>query len=122
MRIASVSVVLFGAYLIALGVTLLILPNVLLGIFGIPDTDEFWIRILGGVLIAVGYLYVEGGRTESGWFMRASVFSRAGVAAVLFALVLLSVAPPVIALFGAVDLVTAIWTASELGWPSVLRR
>jgi len=119
MRNAGLSVLLFGAYLIALGTILLLVPNILLGIFGIPDTDEVWIRILGGVLIALGYLYVEGGRAASEWFMRASVVSRAGVAAVLFALVLVGEAPPVIALFGTVDLAAAAWTAYALGWPRV---
>jgi len=121
MRNAGLSVLLFGAYLIALGTTLLLVPNVLLGIFGIPDTDEVWIRILGGVLVALGYLYVEGGRGASEWFMGASVLSRAGVAAVLFALVLFGMAPLVIALFGTVDLAAATWTAYALGWPRVRR-
>ncbi len=100
---------------------LLLLPNVLLGIFGIPNTNEVWIRILGGVLMALGYLYVEGGRAPAEWFMRASVLARIGVAAVLFGLVLLSEAPRVIALFGTVDLAAAAWTAYALGWPWVRR-
>jgi hypothetical protein len=113
---AGFSVAVFGAYLLGLGTVLLLIPNVLLGIFGIPDTNEVWIRILGGVLAALGYLYVEGGRAGSEWFIRASVFSRAGVAAVLFALVLVRVAPTVITLFGLVDLAAATWTAYAIGW------
>jgi hypothetical protein len=116
MRNPGLSVLLFGAYLLALGAMLLVAPNVLLGIFGIPDTDEVWIRILGGVLTALGYLYVMGGRAEAEWFMRASVPSRTWVAAVLFALVILGAAPRIIALFGAVDLAAAAWTAYALGW------
>jgi hypothetical protein len=114
MRNAGMSVLLFGAYLIAVGAMLLVVPNVLLGIFGIPHTDEVWIRILGVVMIALGYLYVEGGRSAAGWFMRASVLTRAGVAAVLLGLVLLGEAAPAIALFGFVDLAAAAWTAYAL--------
>ena len=117
MRNAGLSVLLFGAYLIALGTMLLLLPNVLLAIFGIPDTDEVWIRILGGVLVALGYLYTQGGRAAAAWFLRASVLARTGVAAVLFGLVLVGAAPRVIALFGLVDFAAAVWTAYALGWP-----
>ena len=120
-RSAGLTVLLFGAYLILLGTTLVLIPNVLLGIFGIPDAHEVWIRILGGVLAAIGYLYVEGGRAESRWFMRASVLSRAWVGALLFALVFFGLAPPVIVLFGTVDLAGAAWTAHALGWPRVHR-
>ena len=116
---AAFSVAAFGAYLLGLGTILLLVPNVLLTIFGIPDTNEVWIRILGGVLAALGYLYVEGGRAASVSFIRSSVVSRAGVAAVLFALVLLRAAPTVIALFGLVDLAAAAWTAYAIGWTRV---
>ena len=121
MRNAGVSVLLFGAYLIAVGAILLLVPNVLLGIFGIPHTDEVWIRILGAVMTALGYLYVEGGRSAAGWFLRTSVLTRAGVAAVLFGLVLLGEAAPAIALFGFVDLAAAAWTAYALGWLGMRR-
>lgn len=117
MRNGGLSVLLFGAYLIALGTILLLLPNFLLGIFRIPDTDEVWIRILGGVLMAIGYLYIQGGRAAAEWFLRASVLARAGVAAVLFGLVLFGEAPPIIALFAVADLAAAAWTAYALGWP-----
>jgi hypothetical protein len=121
MRNAGLSVLLFGAYLIALGTILLLIPNVLLAIFGIPDTDEVWIRILGGVLMALGYLYIQGGRAAAAWFMRASVLARTGVAAVLFGLVLVGDAPRVITLFGIVDFAAAVWTAYALGWPWMRR-
>ena len=121
LRNAGLSVLLFGTYLIALGAILLLLPNLLLGVFGIPDTHEVWVRILGGVLMALGYLYVEGGRAVAEWFIRASVLSRAGVAAVLFGLVVLGEAPRVIALFAFVDLAAAMWTAYALGWPWMRR-
>lgn len=121
MRNAGLSVLLFGAYLFVLGTILLLLPNVLLAIFRIPDTDEVWIRILGGVLIALGYLYIQGGRAAAVWFLRASVLARTGVAAVLFGLVLVGDAPRVIALFGVVDIAAAVWTAYALGWPWMRR-
>ncbi len=111
---ARLSVVVFGAYVIALGTALLLAPNFVLALFGIPATDEVWIRILGTVLAVIGYYLIEAGRLGSGWFMRASVLGRAGVAASLYALVVIGAAPPVMALFATVDLAGAIWTAVAL--------
>lgn len=121
MRNASASVAVFGAFTIALGFTLLAVPNFLLGIFGIPRTDEVWIRVLGGLAVAVGYYYIESGRANATWFMRASILGRVWFGGVLFALVLLGMAPPVVALFGTVDLAAAAWTAYALGWPQLRR-
>ena len=114
MRDAATSVLVFGIYVIALGVMLLVAPNLLLGIFAIPPTQEVWIRILGGVLIGVGFYYVDGARSRATRFMRVTVVARAFVAGVLFVLVVLGFAPPVIALFGATDLAAAGWTAYAL--------
>ena len=113
-RRASLSVLVFGTYLVGLGLTLLIAPNLLLGIFGIPRTDEVWVRILGVVLAVIGYYQIQAGRNRSDWFMRASVLGRTGIALTLFGLVAAGVAPLVIALFGAVDLAGAMWTAYAL--------
>ena len=118
-RHAKLSVVIFGAYLIGLGAILTLAPNVLLAIFRIPETNEFWIRILGALLVVIGYYYVEGGRHGSLWLMRASVPGRLGVAAVLGALVVGGVAPPVMALFAAVDVAGATWTAVALRRPAI---
>ena len=114
MRHARLSIVVFGAYVLGLGVALVVAPNFVLAIFGIPETGEVWIRILGAVLAVNGYYLIEAGRLGSRWFMRASVFGRAGVAAFLFALVLAGIAPPVMILFATVDLAGAIWTAVTL--------
>jgi hypothetical protein len=70
-------------------------------------------------LAVIGYYYVEGGRAESVWLMRASVLGRVGVAAVLGALILIGMAPPVMALFVAVDVAGATWTTVALSRPRV---
>jgi hypothetical protein len=111
----------FGAYFIPLGVMLLIIPNVLLAMFGIPGTDEVWIRVLGATVVVLGFYYISGGRAQTTWFLRASVFGRTFGALVLFVLVLLGLAPLTFLLFGMVDLAGAAWTAYALGWVRVLR-
>src|SRR5215213_3720213 len=93
-RHAAVSILVFGTYLVGLGLTLLLAPNVLLGIFGIPRTDEIWVRILGAVLAVIGYYQIQAARQRSEWFMRASVLGRAAIAMTLFGLVVTGAAPP----------------------------
>ena len=44
----------FGVYLLGLGILLALVPNLLLSPFGIPPTNEVWIRVLGVVVINVG--------------------------------------------------------------------
>jgi len=117
MQKGRLSLLVWGAYLIALGTALLLVPNLLLRVLGLPDTDEVWIRIVGGVSVVVGYYCVEGARANSSWFMRASVVARAGFVVVVIALVLFRAAPPVVALFGIVELAAATWTAYAIGWP-----
>ena len=117
MRDAATSVLVFGVYVLALGAALLVVPNLLLGVFGIAATQEVWIRILGGVLVGVSFYYIGAARSRGTWFFRASVIARIWVAAVLFALVILGLAPPIVALFGLTDLAAAGWTAYALRSP-----
>ena len=104
----------FGIYVAVLGVTLLVAPNLLLAIFGIPATQEVWIRLLGGVLTGVSFYYIAAARRRADWFFRASVAGRVWVAGVLIAVVVLGLAPPIITLFGLTDLAAAGWTAYAL--------
>ena len=41
------SIYVYGVYLVILGLTLLVIPNVPLPLFGLPTTNEVWIRIVG---------------------------------------------------------------------------
>ena len=89
-------------------------PDLFLRIFGLAATEDVWVRILGTILIALGYYYVDAARVRTVTFMRATVVGRAFVAAVLFALAALGLAPPVAALFGVGYLAAAAWTAYAL--------
>src|SRR5713226_1616926 len=48
---AEKSLFVFGIYLSGLGVVLLFFPNLLLRFFGVPPTNEVWIRINGMFVI-----------------------------------------------------------------------
>ena len=114
MSSAARSVFVFAIYLFALGAILIVAPNVLLSVFGIPRTDEVWVRVVGMLVVILGYYYLTGARHELVPFLRATVVGRCTVLVTLIAFVVLGLAPPILVLFGVVDAAAAAWTAMAL--------
>ena len=110
------SIFVFGIYVILLGLTLVFIPNTLLKTFKVAETNEVWIRILGMVLLFLGYLYMRASMTgeEMRKFFTWTVHTRSTVIVFLTAFVLLDMVEPVIILFGVIDLAGAAWTALTL--------
>jgi len=107
---AAFSVKVFAVYLAGLGVTLLFVPNLLLGLFGFAATAEVWIRVLGVVVINLGVYYWFAAVSESVPFFRASVATRVFVLVAFTALVVAGLAQSTLILFGAVDALGGLWT------------
>ena len=110
MTSAARSIVYFGIYILLTGLVLLVAPNVLLSMFGLGSTTEVWIRVLGCVVTALGAYYVVMGRAEASSFFKATVWGRAWIFVSFLGLVVVGMAKPPLVLFGAVDLLGAIWT------------
>ena len=111
---AAKSVHVFGLYLALPGLGFLLIPNVLLPLFGGPTTDQPWIRVVGVLVLALGYYYVQAARKELTEFFPVTVHVRVAVFVVFAAFVLLRLAPPTLIMFGVVDLAGAIWTQLSL--------
>jgi len=111
---ARVSILVFGIYMVVLGLALLVVPNVLLSLFAYPATTEMWIRILGFIVVVLGYYYIVAARYELTPFFKASVYGRPAVIVCFAAFVLLGMAKPVLVLFGLIDLLGANWTGLAL--------
>lgn len=107
---AAKSLFVFGIYLCGLGLTLLLVPNLLLRVFGVPPTNEVWIRINGMVVLCLSFYYVLAARAELTAFIRWTVWARAAVIIYFAAFVLLIQAPKALLLFGLIDLLSAAWT------------
>ena len=101
----------FSIYLFALGSTLVTVPNLLLSFFGIPETHEVWIRVVGVPVLVIGYIIFMASRIELFAVFRWSVPARLSVLAFFVAFVAMGLAPPILMLFGAADAAGAIWTA-----------
>ena len=107
---AAKSLFVFGVYLCGLGVILLLFPNWLLHFFGVPPTNEVWIRINGMFVICLALYYLNAARYGLTRFIHWTVWARAAVIFCFTAFVLLVGAPKALLLFGLVDLLSATWT------------
>lgn len=100
----------FGWYLLALGAVLIIVPNVLLALFGIPATNEVWIRVAGMLAGIVGYYYLRASAAGFNEFIAWTIPVRISVLVFFCVFVVLGLAPPILILFGVVDTAGAAWT------------
>lgn len=107
---AGKTLFIWSIYLLFLGVSLLFVPNLLLGLFGIPETHEVWIRLIGMFVLLLAYFSFMSARTDNKEYMLWSVHARASVILFFTAFVLTGLAVPTLLLFGVVDLAAAAWT------------
>ena len=107
---ASISMKVFAAYLFAIGEVLLMTPNFLLDLFGFSGTSEVWIRVIGVVVMNFSAFYWFAAKYEARPLYMVSVFTRTFSFIAFTAFALLSLARPMLVLFGAVDLAGALWT------------
>ena len=108
------SVFIFGIYLFVLGTVLLVIPNVLLSLFGFQETSEVWIRVVGMLIFILAFYYTTAARKELTNFFRITVYGRGSVIVFFIIFVVLKLAEPMLILFGVVDLLGAVWTALTL--------
>lgn len=107
---AARSIIIFGIYVVVTGLGLLLLPNTLLSVAGLPTTSEVWIRMLGLLVAIVGCYYLYLGRLNVVPFFRVTVPGRLALALGLLTLVLLDQGDPQVLLFAVLDSAGAIWT------------
>ena len=104
----------FGIYLLLLGPALIFVPNALLSVFGVPPTDEVWIRVVGVLAMTLGFYDVVAARHELKNYFRATVIARLMVLLVFAAFVIIDLVHPALLIFGFIDCAGAIWTATSL--------
>lgn len=111
---ASKSIYYFGFYLLLTGITLIVAPNMLLGMVGMPLATEPWIRVLGSVVITIGLYYVLMAPANHRLFQMLTVYLRFSILVWFVTFSLLGIAPMQLILFGLVDAAGAIWTLTAL--------
>ena len=108
------SILVFVIYIVLLGIILVVAPNVLLGVFGMPPTTEVWIRVLGVIVGILGYYYIQAARNSLIPFFRATIYGRTVVLISFIVFAILGLADPLLILFGVIDFLGGIWTALAL--------
>lgn len=97
-------------YVIILGSGLVIVPNLVLSVFGLPQTDEVWIRLLGMMTIFIGVFQWHIAHAELRDLFYLTVILRLSVVGFVGAFVVLGLAAPVFLLITPVDVLGALWT------------
>lgn len=103
-----------AVYVILTGFQLILVPNMLLGMFGMPATTEVWIKVLGIVILPLSAVYYAISKHGSMAAVKATVISRMFVGLGFTALYFAGQAPLSIILFAGIDIFTAILTLVEL--------
>lgn len=97
-------------YILALGLGLVLVPNLVFSLLGMQPTSEVWIRVLGVVIINIGVFFWVAARTEAIALFRASVYVRPLALLWFGAFVLLGLVSPVLLVFGVIEAAGAFWT------------
>ena len=108
------SIFVHGIYLALSGLGLIMIPNLLFGLLGIPPTHEVWIRLVGVLTLILGFYFFQAARKEVVEFMRWTVVARLTFMTFCVIFVLLGFIGPVLLLFGLLDLLGAVWTILAL--------
>lgn len=106
----------FGAYVILIGLTLLLIPNTMLALMGAPEAKDAYVRVLGALAVVLGYYYWVCGVAGSASFIKATIPGRVAFFLMGLGLVAWADAPPTLILFGLVDVAGAAWTFLALRW------
>jgi hypothetical protein len=111
---AAFSIKAFALYLFVLGPVLIISPNLLLPMFGMQETSEVWIRVIGVSVVNFGILYWVAAGSNARAVFSASLYTRCGVFLCFVGFAVAGLAKPVLILFGGADLAGALWTLGAL--------
>ncbi len=111
---AAQSVLVFGTYMIVQGLTLMLTPNLLLGILGLQLETSVWPRAVGWALIALGYFYVRNALADNRDFFGWTVQVRSAQFLVFIGFVTFGLASPILLATSGLEFLAGIWTWIEL--------
>src|ERR1700704_1154285 len=107
---AARSIYAYSIYLLAQGLTLLVVPNLALSIFGLPEAVGVWVRIVGMTVLFFSMYYFLAARYEFRPFFALSIATRLSVPFIFTAFIAAGLAPWNLLLFTPFDVLFAAWT------------
>jgi uncharacterized protein YjeT (DUF2065 family) len=112
---AGRSFFLFGFWVLACGLSLMLAPGLALRLAGITSSSDIMLRVFGTVLLYMAVFYMIAGRGAGVPLLyKASVFTRFSAPLLVGAFVLATNANPLIILMTVLDAAGALWTALAL--------
>ena len=111
---AALSLQVFSIYEIIAGIVLICCPNFLFGLLKIPKTDEIWVYFVGAFAIITGFYNCNIACMEIEQMYWPSMYTRAGFAVFIVALIVIKKAPKVLLLFALMDVIALVWTYSAM--------
>jgi hypothetical protein len=106
----SKSVLAFSIYILILGFLVVFAPNMIFSLFRLPPAKDYWIFIVGMLLVGLSAYYAYAAFNELTSFMRLTAIMRSLILPYFAVLVLLGIAPASILSLAIIDLTFAIWT------------
>lgn len=104
----------FACYMITGGIGFMIAPHPILALFSLSAGDDFWVRMVGVLVLAIGCYYLLVVRAGIVAFYRWTVPARYFVAGFMVLMFVLGKVGAPILLFAAIDAAAATWTWFEL--------
>ena len=104
------SITVFGIYLLLSGLSFILIPNLILPLFGFAATTEVWIRVVGLLAAILGFYFLYSVRQADHRFFRATIYARLMFFTGLVLFALLGWGSPLLVAFGLIDLAGAAWT------------
>lgn len=101
-------------YMAGMGLGILLMPQLLLPLFGFTSPAEIWIRVLGALILGFGYTNFECTRQEVVPYFWASVKGRLIFCTLLVIFGLLKLTQPAIFLLAAFETALVVWAALAL--------
>lgn len=114
MKKTSTTLLVFGMYLVGMGLGLVLMPDFVLSTLGFPRTEEVWPHVVGALALVLAFYYISASRAGLDAFARMTVPARIGVFVLFTAFTLVGWAGPIMVALGLVDLLGALWTGSAL--------
>ena len=110
----TLSLFVWGIYVLLSGFMLLLFPRATLSIFGHDAPKDHWVRIVGILALSLGYFYLVAAHNELESLYWASIYARIAGFLGFSALVAYKKAKARIILFGVFDAIGALWTLLTL--------
>jgi hypothetical protein len=111
---ARVSIVIYGFYMAIGGLSMLLIPNLVLPLAGIPFDHGFWVRFAGLLCFVVGAKAIQNSAAEIPFVFRFDNFTRTFAATTMVILVVTGIAPKIILVLASLDYGSSIWTELAL--------